>query len=246
MISNKLNKIVFISFILLTAFSCNAFSQIDSEAVSILDNMSDKITNLESCSFVLKTEYDIYNNRLGLVKFSDEANVFLKAPDKLLVNKKGDRGHKDFYYDGKTFSYYSEDNNCYATAPAPSTILETIDSIHNELGIDFPAADIFYPDLVDNILANSDNLSYLGLTNVEDKECFHIAGTNDEFTYQIWIANDESYLPVKLIIVYTSKIGNPQYEALFRNWSLNPVLQDSMFDFAIPEGATKIKFAKKN
>ena len=124
--------------------------------------------------------------------------------------------------------------------------METIDSLHNEYGIDFPAADIFYPDLVDDLLSYSDNLLYLGLTNIEDKECFHIAGTTDELTYQIWISNDGTFLPVKMAIVYTNMAANPQYEAKFENWSLNPSLQDSMFDFVVPTGAAKIKFAKKN
>lgn len=242
--SNKLKKIVLLSFLLLSAFSGVSFAQIDSAAIVILDSMSSVVTNLESCSFVLKTEYDIYNERLGLVKNSDIANVFLKAPDKLLVNRNGDKGKKDYYYDGKTFSYYSADNNQYATIPAPSTIMETIDNISSEYGVEFPAADIFYPDLIDEILEKSDNLSYLGFTIVEEKECFHIAGTTEEITYQIWITGDD-FLPIKMAIVYTDKPGNPQYEALFLKWNLNPNLEDSMFDFVSPQGATKIIFKKK-
>ena len=245
MIINKLNKAVFISFTLLTAYSGTAFAQIDSAAIVILDSMSNVITNLESCSFTLKAEYDIFNDRLGLVKHSDRSNVYLKAPDKFFVKREGDKGKKDFYYDGKTLTYYSADNNQYAQAPAPPTIMETIDSIQNAFGIDFPAADVFYDDLVDNLMANANNLDYLGFTSIEDKECFHIAGTNDEFTYQIWIA-EESYLPLKINIVYTSKPGNPQHDVVFQNWSLNPVLEDSMFDFVVPSGAVKIKLLKKN
>jgi len=64
----KIVKSLFIIIILLSVCSGNALAQIDSEAVVILDSMSSVITDLESCSFVLKTEYDVYNNRLGLVK----------------------------------------------------------------------------------------------------------------------------------------------------------------------------------
>jgi hypothetical protein len=233
---NKLIISLFISLVTLSVLSKPAFTQIDSEAVTILDSMSCVVSGLGSCSFTLNTEYDTYSGLLGLIRNSDEASVFLKAPDKFYVKRDGDKGNKSFYYD----------NNQYASVPAPSTIMETIDSIHNEYGIDFPAADIFYPDIVDDIVANSDALSYLGMTMVEGKICHHIAGVNKELTFQVWIANDETYLPVKMAIVYTSKAGNPQYQAIFRNWSLNPELQDSMFDFVIPAGASKIKFLKKN
>lgn len=243
--SKKSIKLILKTLLLSVVFSGNAFSQIDSSAVSILDSMSSVVTSLESCSFELTTEYDIYNTRFGLVKHSDKANVYLKAPDKFFINREGDKGHKEFYYDGKTIYYYSKDNNQYASMPAPPTIMETIDSIQNEYGIEFPASDIFYPDLVDEMLSNSDNLAYLGLTNADNKECHHIAGTNNEFAYQAWINADGSFLPVKMVIVYTGKAGSPQYEATFRNWILNPELQGTMFDFIVPAGATKIKIIKK-
>src|SRR4030095_16912581 len=240
-----LNKFILISCIMLVVYPCTINAQIDSAAVVILDSMSNVVTELESCSFMLKTEYDIYNTQLGLIKHSDNAKVYLKAPDKMLVNRRGDKGIKDFYYDGKNFIYYSADNNQYATLPAPPTIMETIDSISSYYGVEFPAADIFYTDLVDTILAKSDILTYLGETEIDDKICFHIAGTTDEMSYQIFVADDGSFLPVKMIIVYTGSTGNPQYEAIFKDWSLNPVLEDAMFDFVIPSGAEKIKFLKK-
>lgn len=241
--SKKLTKVVSIIFI--AALSVNTYAQIDSAAVAILDTMSSVVTNLESCSFTLKAEYDIYNSDLGLIKHSDIAKVYLKAPDKLLVKKKGDKGQKDFYYDGKTFYYYSVDNNQYAMTQAPPTIMETIDSISDALGVEFPAADIFYPDLVDTLLENAENLIYLGLTSVDDRGCYHIAGTNKEFTYQIWIAEDGSFLPIRIAINYVNQTANPQYVASFSDWSLNPDLEDSMFDFVVQAGAKLIKFTKK-
>jgi len=163
----------------------------------------------------------------------------MNAPDKIFVRKKGDSGQKEYYCDGKTFTYYSIDSKIYAQVPSMPSIIETIEAISESYGVEVPAADVFYPDLVDKLLENSDNLSYLGLTDVEGKECFHIAGTNDELTFQIWIMNDKNYLPAKLNVVYTNNAGSPQYSALFSNWNLNPVLQDSMFDFKVPSDAVK-------
>lgn len=128
---NKFIKGLFITIILLTAFTNITIAQIDTTAVVILDKMSNVICDLKTCSFKLKTEYDISDNRLGLVTHSEEANVFLKAPDKALINRKGDKGKKDFFYNGKTFTYFSYDNYQYATVQAPPTIMEMIDGINN-------------------------------------------------------------------------------------------------------------------
>jgi hypothetical protein len=121
-----------------------------------------------------------------------------------------------------------------------------IDEFHDKYGIDFPAVDVFYADFVDQILDISNTLAYLGVTKLDDKSCFHIAGATDSLTYQIWVANDETFLPVKIGIVYLMKPGSPQYEALYRSWELNPALEDSMFDFVPPPDANKIKLILKS
>jgi len=238
-------RIAIYSVIIFTFNSLNTNAQIDSSAVAILDKVSFTLGNLQSCSVNLKTESDILDARLGSVSYSDNSQVYLKAPDKLFVRKSGDRGNKEFYYDGKIFTYYSKDINTYSSASAPPTIMQTIDSIHNTLGIDFPAADFFYPYFVDQLLEVSYNLVNLGITSVNNKKCFHLAGTTTDQTYQIWIADDGTFLPVKLSIITVRSGSDEHYTAFYEEWVLNPVLQNSMFDFTAPSDALKVKFSVK-
>ncbi|MBK8551639.1 MAG: DUF2092 domain-containing protein [Ignavibacteria bacterium] len=242
---HRLFKAFILSVLFLGMHSGRTHAQIDSAAIAILDKVSFSVGNLQSCSLTLKTENDILDSRLGLVTHSETADVYLKAPDKLYVSKSGDKGNKEFFYDGKTFTYYSKDNNVYSSIPAPPTIIQTIDSIHNTFGIDFPAADFFYPYFVDDLLKVSNNLAYLGVTSVNNKKCFHLAGTTLDVTYQIWIADDGTFLPVKLSIVSVNNISDRNYSALYENWSLNPALQNSMFDFNAPADAMKVRIAVK-
>ena len=192
---NKFTKLLLILILFLIFCSDRSAAQVDSTAVAILDKMSDVLCNLSSCSLKLKTEYDIYDEQLGLIKNSDQADIFLKAPDKVFIKREGDRGKRNIYYDGKNLTYYSLDNNNYASAPAPPSIMEMIDEFHDKYGIDFPAADVFEADLTDNLLEISARIVYLGPTTVNDKSCFHIAGVTDSLSYQIWIADDGTFLP---------------------------------------------------
>jgi hypothetical protein len=241
--NNLLSVLYAVIIILFYSLKINA--QIDSSAVAILDKMNFTLGNLQSCSVTLKTENDILDERLGSVTFSDNARVYLKAPDKLYVSKSGDKGNKEFFYDGKNFVYYSKDINTYSSAPAPPTIMQTIDSIHNTLGIDFPAADFFYPYFVDELLEVSSNLAYLGVTTVNNKKCFHIAGTTLDKSYQIWIADDGTFLPVKLSIATVNSGSDEHYTAIYEEWVLNPTLDNSMFNFTAPADALKIRFSVK-
>ena len=121
------------------------------------------------------------------------------------------------------------------------SLVEMIDTVNKLYGIEFPAADFLYPTFVDDILSNSKELVYLGLTKVEGKECYHIAGVAGDKTFQFWISDDAFSLPLKMVIVYTGKEMNPQYEAVLSDWQVNPTLPDALFEFAVPHKAKKVK-----
>ena len=215
--------------------------RIDTVAVAILDRMSKVIGELGSASVTIKANYDVISKELGLIKHSDEEQLFLHGPDKLLWMTDGDRGSRDFYFDGKTLSYYSHDKNQYGQIEASMNIVEMIDTVNKLYGIDFPAADFLYPSFVDDILNDSKELVYLGLTRVDGKDCYHIAGKAQDKTFQFWICDDAFSLPVKMVIVYPGREMNPQYEATLTDWKVNPNLPDALFDFSVPHKATRVK-----
>lgn len=215
--------------------------RIDTVAVAILDRMSKVIGELSSASVTIKANYDITSKDLGLIKHSDVEQLFLHGPDKLLVMTDGDRGSHDFYFDGNKLSYYSHDKNQYGQIDASMNIVEMIDTVNKLYGIEFPAADFLYPTFVDDILNDSKELVYLGLTKVDGKDCYHIAGKAQDKTFQFWVCDDAFSLPMKMVIVYTNREMNPQYEATLTDWKVNPNLPDALFDFSIPHKATRVK-----
>lgn len=234
----------FIVFICLLSVYVRAQSgKIDTVAVSILDRMSELMGQLNSCSVTVRSNYDVSSEHLGLVKHSDEEHVYLSGPDKLMVRSEGDKGNRSLVYNGKTLSYYSMDKNQYAQVNVPSSSMEMIDYMNKNYGIVFPVADFLYPAFVDDILTEATTLVLLGITKINGKDCFHIAGTAKDKTFQFWIADDPFYLPVKMVIVYTNKQMNPQFEAAYSDWQINPGLPDAIFDFKAPPNGKKIKFA---
>ena len=216
-------------------------TRIDTVAVAILDRMSAFMGELKSCSAVIKSNYDVGNQELGLIKHADEEHLYMSGSNKLYVSAEGDKGSRNFLYNGKTFTYYSLTKNHYAQIPAPATTIAMIDTMNKVYGIVFPAADFMYPAFVDDILAEASNLALLGMAKVDGKDCFHIAGVAKDKTFQFWVADAPFYLPVKLVIVYTEKPGNPQFEAIYTDWQINPSLPDGIFEFKTPPNAKKIK-----
>jgi len=238
-----MNKIFLIVIVALSLRIYAQESKIDTTAIMILDKMADMIGELSSCSFTLNTSNDAIDVDLGLIKYFNVHQVYMVGPDKMLINSQGDKGHRGFWYNGKQLMYYSYSENNYGVIDAPSDILATIDTVHKNYGIDFPAADFFYPTFTDDLIAQSDEIVYVGKSKVADKDCFHVIAKNEEMSIQIWISDNALLLPMKFVIVYYDINPNEQYEGTFSDWRLNPELPNAMFEFTPPPGANRLRLA---
>jgi hypothetical protein len=215
--------------------------KMDTLAVSILDRMSDVIGELSSVSFTIKTRTDEMNQDLGLITHFTTNQVYFNGPNQMLVRAENDKENKGYWYNGKQLVYYSFSENNYAVIETPETTIEMIDEVNDKYGVDFPAADFFYPTFTDNVLKNYDELKFAGLRKIEGKDCFYVIARNKEMSVQLWITNDAYTLPVKMIIMYHStKNDAKQYEANFSNWEINPFLPEVIFNFQPPPNAKEI------
>ena len=84
-----------------------------SRNVFLFDKMSAMIKDLLSFSLSIKSMYDINSMEFGLVKHSDEHELFLHGSSKLLVRSEGDKGTHYLSFTGDTLTYYSHDQNQY-------------------------------------------------------------------------------------------------------------------------------------
>jgi hypothetical protein len=239
-------KKIFFFFLLMLTFNLYAqVSRFDTTAILILDKMSSVIGDLSSCNYTLNTSNDQIDVELGLVKQFTTHRVYMVGPDKMLVDSRGEKGHRGFWYNGEMLAYYSYSENNYAIIDAPANIIATIDTVNKTYGIDFPAADFFYPSFTDDLIENNDEIIFVGKSSVHEKECFHIIAKNSVMSTQVWISDDALFLPVKMVIIYYDVSPNQQYEATFSNWQLNPSLPNAMFEFTPPAGANKLKLIAK-
>lgn len=232
---------------LLLVYSANAQdSTFDARAVVLLDRMSQVIGDLQSCSFSLKTGVDVSDPMKGIIRNYSTHDVFFKGPDKMHVHTKGPREEFAYWYNTDMLMYYSFTGNTYGFIETPDNIIETIDMVNADFGVDFPAADFFYPTFTDDLLEYSESIYYLGLVNYDGKQYHHIVAKGSDKHIQIWITNDTFALPAKYVI-HEKKDGEMlQFEGIFLNWKLNADLPDAIFDFVAPENARRINFVSKS
>lgn len=233
-------SIAFILYVFL-CFSCSSDSEkvYDERAVKSLDKLSETIGKLNSVSYTLNTTVISINAEKEVEQSSNEHDVYMRGPDKIHLYSKGTKGRKGYWYDGKNFSYFSYDNNAYDIVDVPDKIIDAIDFIHHKYGIDFPAADFFYPTLTDDVLNGFDKLLYWGDSLIDDKQLTEIEALNRDDRLLVWIDKKKN-LPYKVIWSQNKQGQKLQYEAVFSNWKSNPDLPDMLFEFEPPADSRKV------
>ncbi|WP_194776210.1 DUF2092 domain-containing protein [Pararhodonellum marinum] len=239
-------SLFFVPFWLLAFCGFSQEKALDSRAVIVLDRMSEVIGDLTSCSFELKTTVDQPHDSVGVIREFFSHDVFFTGPDKMHVVTKGPQETHAYWYNGDIVMYYSFTYNRYGFIDAPDNILETIDFVNNEYGVDFPASDFFYPTFTDDLLENSDRVDYIGRVNVDGKECHHIVAKSEDSHIQIWISNDTFVLPMRYVISKNQNGKVMDFEGVFSNWKLNPNLPNAIYDFVVPESARILTILPKS
>src|SRR5262252_8396671 len=243
-------KTLLLSATLLLCAATPALSQPgpdDPKALIVINRMADNLGALHACTFKLQVSHDEWNADAGmLVKLNDTHEVYLVGPDKMLVITNGDAGHRGFWYDGKdAYSYWYGENN-FGHLSVPPTIIAMIQKIHDDYGVDFPAADLLSPTFVDDLRAQSDSITFLKPVRINDQDCFHIAARGSDQDMELWIANDAVMLPVRYLFRTREKGQTTEYEATFSDWKMNPDLPATMFRFTPPPGSREVRMVSRN
>jgi len=212
----------------------------DTKAIAQLDDLSEVIGQLTSCSYTLDTR--------DYVKFDSVAHnqhdVYLRGPNKLYIHTVGRRGANGFWYDGLNMALYSYDNNQYDTLIAKGDIMTTVDYVQSNYDVDFPGFGFFYSSLTDDVIAANNSILHLGSVQSDGIDYVELLISNDERTLHIWI-EEATNLPYA-IRVESKTDEKVLYEAAFSNWRLDPELPDMLFEFEPPIGSTRVKISSKN
>lgn len=233
--------------LLLPLYSASAQEKsIDTTAVLILDRMSSIFGEMENLGFTTKVSRDVVYAEDFFIKVFSTSEVKIKGPNKFSVRIHGENREDQYSYNGEQVIYYSYHNNLYTIADAPDNLIETIDWLYDDFGIELTTADFLYPSFSKDFVDQMDYVEFLGIAQVEDKRAFHIAGSNSDITVQIWVSDDSYFLPLKIIITYFDGPYANQHQTDFSNWEINQNYPNSIFEFLPPPSAKQITWMSQN
>jgi hypothetical protein len=212
---------------------------VDPNVVKALDQMGAYLRTLAAFDVESTNSTDEVLETGQKVQFDGTAYLQVRRPNKLHVEVKTDRKHREFFYDGKTFTIFGRRVNYYATVPAPPTLRELIVVLAEKYGIEVPLSDLFLWGTEDSRAATLRSAIDLGPATVGGTECEQYALRQEGVDWQVWIQKGDAPLPRKLVITTTSDPAQPQFVSVLQ-WKLDPKLNDATFSFSPPPGAMRI------
>ena len=229
-------SIIILSVIALFSCSDNKKGLYEEAAINALDDLTEVMGQLKSCSFTLNTS--IIKAENGIEPTYKTHDLYMRGSDKMYYYSKSNNERLGHWYNGEELAVFNFASNKYDIMDAPATIMETINLFNKDFKVTFPAADFFYPSLTDDIIQNCDTVIIVGTKVVDEVECIEINATNENVDIYILIEKETS-LPKALAIYYMGDREGEHFLSMFSNWRKDPNLPDNMFMFSPPENSTQ-------
>jgi hypothetical protein len=214
---------------------------IEPKADELLHKMSDQLAKLAQFRMEAEILFDQLSATGQKIQFSNRFSVAEKRPDELRGELTGDAPGRRLWYDGHQLATLDTERNVYSIVPVPGTIDAMLDYTMERYGWTIPLPDLLSSNPYEALTGSVQTGQYLGLHRVGEFKCHHLAFTQEDLDWQIWIDEGEQALPRKLVIDYKDTPGDPQLMATIVKWDTKPDLKPADFKFEPPPGATKIE-----
>lgn len=215
---------------------------VEPKADKILQQMGDYLKSATQFTFRAQSSYDKVSATGQKLQYGETVNASVRRQDGLYADIKGDLINNRFWYDGKKITMLETKLNLYAVTDAPSDIDSALRHAVKHFGITAPLSDLVISDPYASLIQNVETGSYVGLHCVNNVKCHHLAFTQPNLDWQIWIEDSRQLVPRKIVISYKQAEGHPQYVSLLSDWDFSPHLPDSVFSFIAPDKAEEIEF----
>jgi hypothetical protein len=213
---------------------------IEPKADQLLKRMSDYLAQAQFFTFSAELWQDDNLMSGERVQAGRNLDVQIRRPNRWHSEVRSTRHNRGIYYNGKTLTLFNRVQNLYGQEKVPGTIDEALDFATDRLGMVLPLEDLLvsnpYKDLTDNVVSGK----YIGPVTVLGAPCEHLAFSETNIDWQIWIESGPRPVPRKLVITYKDEDNSPEFTAIITDWDFQTKLPDFVFEFEPPPSASKI------
>jgi len=212
------------------------------EPKQVLQQMCDYLKALKEFSFKGEVTDDHTYSAGNKLQFAFGLEGYVKRPDKIRFNAKGDLQNKEVFFDGKAFTIYDTVKKVYATGAMPPTIDEALAKLNTDYGIRLIPAQLAKTNLFEEITEGVKDQVYVDEGTVFGVKCHHVAFDKGKAVVQLWVEASDKPVLRKVVVTYKEVEFSPQWTLYLTEWNVSPQLADNLFAFSPPQGAEKIDF----
>ena len=214
---------------------------IDPEAVKIIKAYSEVQKRDGYFKFKVYDTSDDMTESGEMIQYAHVRTAVLKRPDRLWMETRGDQANTTLWYDGALFTLLDRDKNVYVQLKALPTLDATIDMVYDRYGISTPLADMLSGDIYAVLMDAVITCRYLGIGLVGERKCHHIAATQKDIDWQVWIDEGDSPRMRKMVITYKQLDGSPRYSMMLAELEELKSVASGEFAAQLPEGAAEVE-----
>jgi hypothetical protein len=153
-------------------------SAVDPEATRLLKQMTDYMGGLKQFSLRAINMVDEVLVDGQKIQYTFTADILIRRPDGLRVERTGDLLGQHLIYDGSTLSVYESRSGHYASIDAPDNIDDLLHFARDVLDIVPPTGDMVFTNAYDLLTTNITSAGVVGKSTVDGVRCDHLAFTS--------------------------------------------------------------------
>ncbi|ELR96678.1 DUF2092 domain-containing protein [Gloeocapsa sp. PCC 73106] len=217
---------------------------IEPKAETVLGKMIDYLNDQESLSFTAEITQDSILDSGQKIQIGAYSIFRVRRPNKIWIDYQGDRRHARFYFDGNIFTLEDVDKKVYARIVVDTDLNGLFNFADTQLNLTIPLEELIANDNdLEDIKSRINQGTYLGISFVNRFPCYHLAFTQDNLDWQIWIQIGDQPIPKKFLITYKNLPGSPQYSAIMSDWNFEPIpIAAPIFSFEPMQNYQEIEF----
>lgn len=214
---------------------------VEPRADELLKRMGDYLGQAQFFSVSAEIWQDVQLSSGQRIQSGRTVGLRVRRPDRLRAEIQSTRHNRELLYDGDAITLLNRTQNFYGTVRTSGFLDKVMDEASERFGIAIPLEDFIRSNPHKDLLQNVTGGVNIGPVSVLGVPCEHLAFTQTNIDWQIWIENGAKPVPRKFVITYKDEPDSPQFTAVFSNWDFETKLPDSVFKFEPPPGASKIK-----
>ena len=211
---------------------------------AVMMRMADFLAKSPAWSVTVHSAYDAVQPDGFKVEWNGMRTVTMSRPDRLRVEGVRSDGARNLVlFDGKQITTFDEKAGVYAQESHPGTVDDAVVYFVHDLGMRLPLAVMLLDNMPAELQHRVQDVKYVEESATLGAPADHIAGKTPTVDFQLWVAQGDRPLPMRVVLTYKNSPGQPQFRAQFSDWNLDINPPDTLFTFTPPAGARKIPFA---